>query len=81
VVYGVMRQKKLIWHQIICNEDKYHNKTLSENRAQAVLLALVAQGIAADRLASVGYGQDKPIAVNSTEEGKAKNRRVELIKR
>jgi OOP family OmpA-OmpF porin len=58
-----------------------HNKTLSENRAKAVLQALVAQGIAAGRLASVGYGQDKPIADNSTEAGKAKNRRVELIKR
>lgn len=58
-----------------------HNKTLSENRAKAVLEGLVSRGIAAGRLASVGYGQDKPIADNSTEEGKAKNRRVELIKR
>jgi OOP family OmpA-OmpF porin len=58
-----------------------HNRTLSENRAKAVLQALVGQGIAAGRLASVGYGQDKPIADNSTEAGKAKNRRVELIKR
>lgn len=58
-----------------------HNKTLSENRAQEVLEALVNRGIAAGRLASVGYGQDKPIADNANEEGKAKNRRVELIKR
>jgi OmpA-OmpF porin, OOP family len=58
-----------------------HNKTLSENRARAVLQALVAQGIEAGRLASVGHGQDKPIADNATEEGKAKNRRVELIKK
>ncbi len=58
-----------------------HNKTLSENRAKAVLQALVSKGIAADRLASVGYGQDKPVADNATEAGKAKNRRVELIKK
>lgn len=58
-----------------------HNKTLSENRAKAVLQALVSRSIAPDRLASVGYGQDKPIADNATEAGKAKNRRVELIKR
>jgi OOP family OmpA-OmpF porin len=58
-----------------------HNKTLSENRAQAVLQALVAHGIAPDRLASAGHGQDKPIADNATEAGRAKNRRVELIKR
>ena len=58
-----------------------HNKTLSENRAKAVLQALVSKGIAQERLASVGYGQDKPIADNATEAGKAKNRRVELIKK
>ncbi|MDD2904222.1 MAG: OmpA family protein [Syntrophales bacterium] len=58
-----------------------HNKTLSENRAQAVLQALVGRGIATDRLASVGFGQEKPIADNATEAGKAKNRRVELIKK
>jgi len=45
------------------------------------LTALVSRGIDPGRLASVGYGQDKPIADNATEEGKAKNRRVELIKR
>ena len=57
------------------------NKTLSEARAKSVVSALVSQGIAADRLSPAGYGQDKPIADNNTEEGKAKNRRVELVKR
>jgi outer membrane protein OmpA-like peptidoglycan-associated protein len=58
-----------------------HNKILSENRAQAVVQALVARGIKPGRLISVGYGQDKPIADNASEAGRAKNRRVELVKR
>lgn len=57
------------------------NKTLSEARAKSVVSAIVSQGIAADRLSPAGYGQDKPIADNNTEEGRARNRRVELVKR
>ncbi|MCI0473550.1 MAG: OmpA family protein, partial [Ignavibacteria bacterium] len=57
------------------------NKTLSEERAKSVLSAIVAEGIDAKRLSSVGHGQDKPIADNKTDEGKAKNRRVELVKK
>jgi outer membrane protein OmpA-like peptidoglycan-associated protein len=57
------------------------NKTLSDDRAKAVVTASVAQGIDARRLSSVGHGQDKPIADNKTEEGRAKNRRVELVKK
>lgn len=56
------------------------NKTLSEQRASSVKTSLVNKGIAADRINTVGYGQDKPIADNSTEDGKAKNRRVEIKK-
>lgn len=56
------------------------NKTLSEKRANAILAALVSKGISKDRLSGKGWGQDKPVADNSTEEGRAKNRRVELIK-
>jgi outer membrane protein OmpA-like peptidoglycan-associated protein len=57
------------------------NQKLSEERAKAVVDAIIAQGIDVKRLSSVGYGQDKPIADNNTEEGKAKNRRVELVKK
>ncbi|MBP7453601.1 MAG: OmpA family protein [Ottowia sp.] len=56
------------------------NKTLSENRARAVMQAVVAQGIAADRLRSAGHGQERPIADNRSEDGRANNRRVELVK-
>lgn len=56
------------------------NRTLSEARAKAVLAWLTAQGVEAGRLASKGFGQDRPVADNRTEEGRAKNRRVELVK-
>jgi len=57
------------------------NKTLSEDRAKAVMAEIVKQRIDAKRLSVVGFGQEKPIADNKTEEGKAKNRRVELVKK
>jgi outer membrane protein OmpA-like peptidoglycan-associated protein len=57
------------------------NKTLSEERAKSVVAAIVTQEIDIKRLSSFGHGQDKPIADNKTEEGKAKNRRVELVKK
>jgi outer membrane protein OmpA-like peptidoglycan-associated protein len=57
------------------------NKTLSQQRAESVASALVKAGIDAKRLAAAGWGQDKPIADNKTEEGKAKNRRVEIVKK
>jgi outer membrane protein OmpA-like peptidoglycan-associated protein len=57
------------------------NKTLSDERAKSVVAAIVAQGIDTKRLSAAGYGQDKPIADNKTEEGRAKNRRVELVKK
>jgi outer membrane protein OmpA-like peptidoglycan-associated protein len=57
------------------------NKTLSEQRAKSVMNAVVSRGIAAARLSAAGWGQDKPVADNRTEEGRAKNRRVEIIKK
>jgi len=57
------------------------NKTLSEKRAQSVMAAVAAGGIEARRLSASGFGQEKPIADNRSEEGRAKNRRVELVKK
>jgi outer membrane protein OmpA-like peptidoglycan-associated protein len=57
------------------------NLKLSEARAKAVVEAITKGGTDAARLSSVGFGEEKRIADNTTEEGKAKNRRVELIKK
>jgi len=54
------------------------NQTLSLDRANAVKSLLVAQGVAADRISTTGSGQDRPVASNDTEEGRARNRRLEL---
>ena len=56
------------------------NQLLSEKRAQAVVAWLVAHGADAAQLKAQGLGQTKPVADNSTEDGRAKNRRVELVK-
>jgi outer membrane protein OmpA-like peptidoglycan-associated protein len=58
-----------------------HNQKLSEERAAAVKAWLLAHGIHGARLAAAGYAETRPVAPNSTEEGKQKNRRVELARR
>ncbi len=55
------------------------NKQLSQARAIAVRAALVAQGVAAGRLQAVGFGPERPIGDNATPEGRAKNRRVQVV--
>lgn len=55
-----------------------YNQQLSEKRAKAVVDYFVSHGTASYRLMSKGYGLTQPIASNDTEEGRAKNRRVEL---
>lgn len=54
------------------------NLKLGQERAEAVVSWLVRRGITADRLTAKGYGSSRPIADNTTDEGRAKNRRVEL---
>ena len=56
------------------------NQTLSEARSKAIADKLTELGIASDRLTSAGKGQNNPIADNGTDEGRAKNRRVEFVK-
>jgi OOP family OmpA-OmpF porin len=61
--------------------DPAHNKTLSQQRADAVMGSLIATGIAKERLSTLGLGDTKPVADNNDDTGRAKNRRVELVKR
>lgn len=60
--------------------DSQHNLQLSQQRADAVKVQLISMGIEPSRLTSKGFGDSKPIADNSSPEGKANNRRVEFVK-
>lgn len=64
-----------------CNigTDEY-NLGLSLRRAEAVRNYLVSKGVSADRLTVRGYGESRPAASNATREGRAQNRRVELVR-
>jgi len=55
-----------------------YNRQLSERRASTVAMYLHGRGVAQQRLAAVGHGEEKPVATNSTAEGRTKNRRVEI---
>lgn len=56
-----------------------YNQGLSERRAKSVQDYLVAKGVKASRLSAKGYGESMPVASNDTKEGRAENRRVEMI--
>ena len=56
------------------------NLTLSNSRAVAVMNYLIEKGISSDRLMAKGYGESAPVSDNDTDEGRAKNRRTEVIK-
>ena len=55
------------------------NRVLSQARAEAVIVYLIAGGVDAGRLGAIGFGEDRPIATNATEEGRAMNRRIEFV--
>ncbi len=57
---------------------KTYNQKLSQRRAQAVVNYLIKHGITKSRLVAKGYGEEKPIATNDTEDGRQKNRRTEF---
>jgi outer membrane protein OmpA-like peptidoglycan-associated protein len=55
-----------------------YNQSLSERRAASVRNYLIEHGVEGGQLSTVGYGETNPVATNATEEGRAKNRRVEV---
>jgi OOP family OmpA-OmpF porin len=56
-----------------------HNLSLSQNRAESVMNYMIKKGVNKERLTAVGYGFDQPITSNDTEQGRARNRRVEFV--
>ncbi|MDB4886690.1 MAG: OmpA/MotB domain protein [Gemmatimonadetes bacterium] len=67
----------IVGHTDANGTDQY-NMSLSERRAAAVVNFLASQGVARERLRPAGRGESEPVASNDTEEGRAKNRRVEV---
>ncbi len=58
--------------------DEAFNQQLSLDRAQTVVKALIARGVKSDRLSTKGMGRSQPLGTNDSEEGRARNRRVEF---
>jgi len=56
-----------------------HNMNLGQRRAEAVKAQLVSRGVSSDRIKAVGIGPDRPVADNKSAEGRANNRRVEIV--
>ncbi len=56
-----------------------YNHWLGERRAESVRRYLHSQGVALDRMATISYGEDEPVASNDTSDGRALNRRVEIV--
>ncbi|WP_299232966.1 OmpA family protein [uncultured Halomonas sp.] len=56
-----------------------YNLGLSKDRADSVASYLSSQGVAGNRMRTVGYGEERPVATNETDAGRAKNRRVEIM--
>ncbi len=81
----VLLQKNTDWRMAVTGHTdnvgaKPMNLTLSQQRAQSVVVWLSSRGIRSDRLLAGGFGDLVPIADNTSDDGRAKNRRVDLIK-
>lgn len=73
-----VKKVRIEGHTDTRGKDDY-NMELSDRRARSVMKYLVENGVEASRLTAQGFGEDKPIASNKTNRGRAKNRRVEFI--
>lgn len=81
ILPGLVSQPKLtleIGGHTDSNGADGYNLSLSKRRAASVRTYLISKGVAAERLAAVGYGEKKPVADNKTDAGRAENRRVEF---
>ncbi|MCB9737214.1 MAG: OmpA family protein [Deltaproteobacteria bacterium] len=65
-------------HTDNAGSDSY-NQTLSQERADSVRTFLISHGVDASRVRAIGYGESRPVATNGTVEGRAMNRRVEIV--
>lgn len=78
----LLKSNPTLWIEIAGHTDNVgnakYNQNLSERRAQSVVSYLVSEGIDKNRLRAVGYGSARPVAPNTTEDGRAKNRRTEF---
>jgi len=81
-IFGYLKQEKNINIEIAGHTDdigdEVYNQKLSNDRALSVKSFLVQKGIDSKRIKCVGYGEQQPIADNSTEFGREKNRRIEI---
>jgi outer membrane protein OmpA-like peptidoglycan-associated protein len=82
-VYEILKKHsylkvKILGHTDAQGEEEYNIK-LSESRAQSVTEYLLFRGISSDRIHSKGYGENSPVESNSSEQGRALNRRVEFV--
>ncbi len=75
----VPNQRVLVEGHTDSDGSAQYNLQLSRLRSQAVRSALVAGGVAPERIEAEGYGETRPVASNATPSGKAQNRRVELV--